>query len=185
MQGLFNNALTSAARWIAVFPWCTTAQVRHLTDTLRNGVPQLRAPAVAASVLRKDSIDPMCTASDGLVEVLRLVHTCFGEQPASYEASPVFAVRVWFKRRHGGPDTEGVGLLRILAALDELNSLLSIPCFARDAMSFAGELDFIRTAGDRRYLAHFESELARLVHGPRIRRRPPPPAAHPWLLFDL
>jgi hypothetical protein len=42
-----------------------------------------------------------------------------------------------------------------------------------------------RTAGDRRYLARFEHELSRLVQGPRIRRRPPAPAAHPILPFDL
>jgi len=50
----------------------------------------------------------------------------------------------------------------IVAAVDRLNSLLRIPCFARNPRILADEVQFLKIAGDRR---HTISLLAQVRHG--------------------
>ncbi len=111
----------------------------------------------------------------------RLVHVCLEVEGRQYNGDALTAVVDWFKRRHSGSGTStagGVGgdgsdgsgnsaggsggkLRRIMAALEELDRLVRIPCFAARPKVLADEVQFLKTAGDRRHTIELLCEVAR------------------------
>jgi hypothetical protein len=128
------------------------------------------------------SIDDVCAhSSEGLRGVHRLVRVCLEVEGPQYNGNALTAVVDWFKRRHSGSGTStaggiggGVGdddsdgsgnsgrkLRRIMAALEELDRLVRIPCFAARPNVLADEVQFLKTAGDRRHTIELLCEVAR------------------------